>query len=131
MEQTAKITTFNGVEVTVRELTVAQVIRLLKISDDREPINIDLLLDMPGAADITTAATGLTMKKLSMATPSMVAELFEVVKKVNPHYAGAAQRIKDEMARIRQLLPPGLNEMLAVSSSVDSTTSTTTAGQDS
>ncbi len=131
MEQPAKITTFNGAEVTVRELTVAQVIRLLKIADDRDPINIDLVLDMPGAADIMPAATGLTKKQLTAATPSMVAELFEVVKTVNPHYAGAAERIKLEIARIRQILPPGLNELLAGSSSADSTASTTMAGQDS
>lgn len=131
MDQLARITKFNGKEVTVRELTVAQVIRLLKISDDRDPINIDLLLDMPGAADIMLVATGLTKKQLSAATPSALDELFEVVKSVNPHYAGAAARIQTEMARIREILPAGLNELLADSSSVVSETFSTTDTQDS
>ena len=115
--QPAVLVKFGEREVTVRELTVSKVIYLLKASDERDPVNLDLLLDLPGATDVILGATGLSLEGLEEALPSQVAGLLEEVKKVNPHYAGAAQKLKEEMERIRDLLPASLSGLPAGSSS--------------
>jgi len=49
MTAPATIINFLEREVTVRELTMGQVITLLRAADEAEPISVDLLLDLPVA----------------------------------------------------------------------------------
>lgn len=101
----ASLVEFMGREVSVRELTVTQIINLLKNSDSAEPLGIDLLLDLPGCGDMLRESTGLTADELGEGTPAQLAGLLAEVKRVNPHWAGAVNRLRDEMERIRSFLP--------------------------
>lgn len=91
-------------EVTVRELTLGNVISLLRSADEVEPISVDLLLDLPGAAAVICAATGLTMDDLDRGTPTEVTALLAEVEQLNPHYAAAARRLKKEMERLQKMM---------------------------
>jgi len=113
----AEICDFNGREVTVRELTLGQVITLLRSADEAAPISVDLLLDLPGAGAVMMAATGLSEKELEAATPSDAATLLAEVTRLNPHYAAAANRLKEEMEKLRAMLPETLSGLAAGSSS--------------
>lgn len=101
---------FRGQELTVKELTVSQVLGLVRASDDEEPISIDLLLATPSAALVMAAATGLDQDALGQAAPSELEELLQAVKTVNPHWAGMVVKLMAAAERIRQLLPANLSE---------------------
>ncbi len=122
MTAQATIINFLEREVTVRELTMGQVITLLRAADEAEPISVDLLLDLPVAGAIIIAATGLTIKDLENATPTEAQKLLDEVVKLNPHYAAAAKKLKAEMQRMLSAMSPEvLSNLVAGSSSAAAT----------
>lgn len=95
----ANITKFNGKEITVRELNVREIREVLSSFDDaRMPHMVEILFERPIPLLGVTLATGLDQEVLGGdVQPSEIAELLEVVRKLNPFLMGVLDRIVEKV----------------------------------
>ena len=80
----AKDVTINGREITVNELTVAEVV---KIIESIESGLIDLMFDGRLPLSIVSASSGIKKKEFDKWFPSDLDKLINEVEAVNPHSA--------------------------------------------
>lgn len=90
--QDMKTTTFNGKEITVKELTVKQVRQVFSRINEEELLFFDDLMDQPVPALIIAEATGIPAENLEDHKPSDLTALAKEVESVNPTVASLIKR---------------------------------------
>ncbi len=91
----SKIIDFGGEEVTVKELTVAQVVEVVGEMTEYSTHILDVLMDFDMPLSVIVLATGLDEKQLTgEITPTALIPLYEAVVEVNPNLAAMAERLK-------------------------------------
>lgn len=95
--------TSNGLEYRVRELTTAEIRKLISF-DSSAPFDTvsNLLFDDVSFDDIV-AATSIEKDKLDELLPSELREIADKVKEANPHFFAMRARVK---AAVQKLAPP-------------------------
>ena len=89
--QDSTMVTFQGKELTVKEMTVRQVREVFeRLKNEEQQLFIDELLDQPVPAMLITESTGVPLEQLESAKPSELLPLCEAVIKVNPSSATPA-----------------------------------------
>lgn len=91
----SEITKFNGKEITVKELHVSEIRKVLSSFDDsRAPHMVEVLFEDPIPLLGVTMATGLTAEDLDGdVPPSEVDTLLGKVREINPFLKGVLARI--------------------------------------
>ena len=86
-------------EITVRELTVAQVDKVLSDFDQNRPVTkAEILINSVVPIEVVSASTGLTKEELNGdLTPSELNVIWEAVARVNDFLSGALLRTRDEI----------------------------------
>jgi len=107
--QDMKTATFDGKEITVRELTVKQVREVFSILEKEDASFLDDLLDQPVPALIIAKATGIPIDELYEHRPSALAELAKEVAAVNP---SVASLIKKRLALYEKMQDMGFKQLL-------------------
>jgi hypothetical protein len=86
------IITWNGREVTVKELTPRELDRIMQQADGPASM-LDRILDAHYlSAAIIAAATEVPEEELETSAPSALAPLIEATKEVNPDFLAAISR---------------------------------------
>ncbi len=86
---------FNGKELTVKELTVNQIIKVMDELENFKPNILDVLMDMPVPSPAFFLSIGMNEKDFDYSVaPSEIEPLYEVVLKVNPTLAATMERLK-------------------------------------
>lgn len=96
MLKTKNITLANGTEITLTEITVAQILTLLANADDAEALKIN-------GFNLLTLATGLNPKDMLELTETDVVALWEACQELHPFFA-AAIKIASSLPQIAQSL---------------------------
>jgi len=105
--QDSKATTFQGLAITVQELTVKQVRETFEQLRHEGQLFIDDLLDQPVPARIVTESTGIQLEQLEDAKPSELVALCEEVLKVNPSLASMIKRRIEAAERLENIILSG------------------------
>ena len=88
--------------VTVREMTVAELDRLLHDTGAADTMLDWLYADQSMTAELITTCTGLEYDALAGRTPSELAPLIEAVKAVNPVFFARARAERARMQRLAE-----------------------------
>lgn len=103
----SKIIEFKGKEITVKELTVAEVVGVIEDMSRYEPHVLDVLMDFDLPVSVVLLSSGLEEKELMEGvTPSGLVPLYEAVVEVNPTLAAMAARLKKMVERTALPVPP-------------------------
>lgn len=91
-------------EITVKELTVADVRDLLENVTNKTEINtIDLLFGDSVPSEAIEKSTGIKIKKLENDfSPSEIKTLVEAVEEVNPFFVAMIQKLKKATENLKQ-----------------------------
>jgi len=89
-----KVIEFAGREVTVKELTVAEIKQVFDKLEACDLDRLDLLLDHEVPTCAVLLATGLDAAALDAATPSALLAVYDAVAEVNPIFAAAMRRLQ-------------------------------------
>ncbi|BCL59969.1 hypothetical protein DGMP_06620 [Desulfomarina profundi] len=103
----SKIISFNEKEVTVKELTVAEVVSVIEDMGNYEPHVLDILMDFDIPVSVVLLSTGLEEKDLMEGvSPSGLIPLYEAVVEVNPTLAAMAARLRKVVEKTALSVPP-------------------------
>lgn len=103
--QDSTMVTFQGKELTVKEMTVRQVREVFeRLKNEEQQLFIDELLDQPVPAMLITESTGVPLEQLESAKPSELLPLCEAVIKVNPSFASMIKRRIEAADRLEKAL---------------------------
>ena len=87
----SKIIIWNNKEVTVKELTVAEMASLMA---GYQSAQVDMILGADVPAQAVTLATGIEAEELEQCTPSALQPLFDAVQELNPTLARLLTQLK-------------------------------------
>lgn len=104
-----KTTTFNGTEITVKELTVKQVRAVFSQIEKEDALFLDDILDQEVPALVIAEATGVSIKDMEGHKPSVLVALAQEVASVNP---SVASLIKKRLAVYEKMQAITLNQSL-------------------
>ncbi len=85
-----KEVTINGQEITVNELTVAEVVKLI---ESLESGLVDLMFDERLPLGVVCASSGIKKKALDKWHPSDLEKLVDEVEAANPHSARLCKKL--------------------------------------
>lgn len=88
-----KIIKINDREITVKELTVDQIIKIMDSSDDPDINDIDMLFPDRLPSSALVMSLGMKIKDLARYTPSEIESMLDAVEEINPTFAGLMQRL--------------------------------------
>ena len=104
-------TTFNGKEINIHELSVAQVRRILEQLEKAEVSNIiDDLLDANVPALAMVESTGIAMEELETHKPSELNNLAKEVQQANPFLTSMIERKFQLYQELKKMM--GKNEVI-------------------
>ncbi|MDY1134945.1 hypothetical protein SOK09_32020, partial [Pseudomonas aeruginosa] len=87
----SRVVDIDGVELTVRELSVADVRKLMQEVSDQDLVNNVLFEDIR-LSDLCLM-TSVTKSQINDLRPSQLAKLRDACKEVNPHFFGMLGRL--------------------------------------
>ena len=88
-----KIIKINDREITVKELTVSQIIKIMDSSDDPDINDIDMLFPDRLPSSALVMSLGMKIEALTKYAPSEIESMLDAVEEINPTFAGLIQRL--------------------------------------
>jgi hypothetical protein len=97
-----KKSTFNGKDIIIKELTVAQVRKIIKnLEEVHDGLVIEEITESSLPAIAITEATGLSTEELEQAPPSVLALLIKEVEEANPFFVKMVRKRIELMEKLK------------------------------
>lgn len=97
--------TFNGSDLTVKELTMAELAGVLDtLAATADPL--DMVMDHRLPSEAVIISSGLKRAALHKLTPSLLNELWQAVEEVNPFFVNAVRRLTAADSNDQPPAPP-------------------------